>query len=276
MSLKSSILNLQSSILPRSTPWLNLPSLLFPSHCISCAQQGPYLCKTCKKKLIPHPEICPVCHRFSADYATCLDCKSSNKDRYLEGIIIPFSYGDEIKKLILRLKYWHKKDVTDFLVDRLILALQANAKVSSHFPSLIREGFGVGLSTANPPFLIPNSSFLISYVPSHRYRKFFVKGYNQSELLAKTLAKKLWLPCSQIVQKTKYTKSQAGLKRSDRLKNLKNVFSLKQNILNGDETILLIDDVTTTWSTLNQIAGTIKQTYPKVKIWGLVIARHNW
>lgn len=227
---------------------------LFPAHCISCQKQGAYLCKSCKKKLIPHPEICPLCHRFSANYETCLDCKS-DKHRYLEWIIIPFSYSNEIKKLILKLKYGHKKDVIDFLTDRLILTIQINKKL--------------------PTFLIPNSSFLISYVPSHRYRKYFTKWYNQSELLAKNLAKKLWLPCSQLVQKTKYTKSQAGLDRKARLKNLKNAFSLKKTNLTGNETVILIDDVTTTWSTLNQIAKTIKNSYPKVKIWGLVIARHN-
>lgn len=243
-----------------------LINLLFPSHCITCNKQGEYLCKTCKKKLIPHPEICPLCHRFSAHYETCLDCKS-DKHRYLEWIIIPFSYSNEIKKLILKLKYGHKKDVIDFLTDRLMLTLQLNQRIIRNFPSLWREGFGVGLSGAKS---------LVTFVPSHRYRKYFTKWYNQSELLAKNLAKKLWLPCSQLVQKTKYTKSQAKLTRKDRLKNLKNAFSLTQtHNLTETETVLLVDDVTTTWSTLNQIAKTIRTTYPKVKIRWLVIARHN-
>ena len=227
---------------------------LFPSHCISCWQQGNYLCKNCKKNLLPHPEICPLCHRFAAHYETCLDCKAE-KNRHLEWIIIPFCYSNEIKKLILKLKYGHKKDVINFLTDRLILALQLNQKL--------------------PQFQILHSKLCISFVPSHRYRKYFTKWYNQSELLAKNLAKKLWLPCSQLVEKTKYTKSQAGLTRKDRLKNLKNAFSLKKTNLTGTETILLVDDVTTTWSTLNQIAKTIKNTYPKVKLRWLVIARHN-
>ena len=232
-----------------------LINLLFPSHCISCSKQWAYLCTTCKRNLLPHPEICPLCHRFSANYETCLDCKSE-KNRYLEWIIIPFCYSNEIKKLILKLKYGHKKDVIDFLTDRLILALQINKKL--------------------PQLLIPNSSFLISYVPSHRYRKYFTKWYNQSELLAENLAKKLWLTCSQLVEKKKYTKSQAGLDRRARLTNLQKAFVLKENNLNGNETVLLIDDVTTTWSTLNQIAKTIKKSHSKVKIRGLVIARHNW
>lgn len=239
---------------------------IFPAHCISCQKQGNYLCTTCKKKLLPHPEICALCHRFSAHYETCLDCKSEKK-RYLEWIIIPFCYSNEIKKLILKLKYGHKKDVIDFLTDRLMLALQLNQRINLQFPLLDKGGGqGVGLNEAK---------LLVTFIPSHRYRKYFTKWYNQSELLAKNLAKKLWLPCNQLVQKTKHTKSQAGLTRKDRLKNLKNAFSLKNINLKGDETVLLIDDVTTTWSTLNQIAKTIKTTYPKIKIRWLVIARHN-
>lgn len=242
----------------------------FPSHCISCWKQGNYLCKSCKKNLLPHPEICPLCHRFSANYETCINCKS-NKERYLEGIIIPFSYGAAIKKLILKLKYGHKKDVVNFLTDRLILALQLNQKMNLHFeiPPVKGEHWANAKQGGLKPELV------ISFVPSHRYRKYFTKWYNQSELLAKNLASKLWVTCISITKKNKHTKSQAGLKRQDRIKNLHQAFCIKKNInLTGNETVVLIDDVATTWSTLNQIAKTIKTTYPKAKIRGLVIARH--
>jgi len=41
------------------------------------------------------------------------------------------------------------------------------------------------------------------------------------------------------------------------------------------QTILLIDDVTTTGATLNELAGMIKQYYPHIHIWGVVVARHG-
>ncbi len=237
----------------------NIINRLFPKHCISCSQQWDYLCLPCKRKLSPHPEICPYCHRASKDYATCLDCKME-KENYLEWIIIPFAYTDEVKKLILKVKYYHKKDVINFLVDRMIIALQTNQILQQNLE--------------NPAFCTLHSA-LISFVPSHRYRRLFVKGYNQSELLAKNLASKLSLECKQFVRKTKRTKSQAQLSRAGRLKNLKGAFSLdSKNSLNGNETILLVDDVTTTWSTLNQIAKVIKTEFPKIKIRGIVIARH--
>ncbi len=227
---------------------------IFPKYCIACHTSGDYLCKSCKKQLLPHPEICPVCHRYSTDYQTCINCRS-DKENFLEWIIIPFAYKDWLKKLILRLKYYHKKDVTDFLVERLALAIQTNQILSS---------------------LITSHSSLITSVPSHRYRKYFIKGYNQSELLAKKLSQKTWIPYQSLVQKKKHSKTQAGLDRKQRLTNLQSAFTMKENNLTGTETILIVDDVTTTWSTINEIAKTIKHTYPKTKIWGVVLGRHIW
>ncbi|MFA7717484.1 MAG: phosphoribosyltransferase family protein, partial [Candidatus Absconditabacterales bacterium] len=120
--------------------------------------------------------------------------------------------------------------------------------------------------------------FHVTFIPSHRYRKRFVKGYNQSELLARKLAVKLGLPSLQLVRKTKRTKSQAQLTRKQRLTNLQGAFSLKMNQLGTMNhelgTIFLVDDVTTTGSTLNQLAKVIKEKFPKIKVRGIVIARH--
>ncbi|MEI6672738.1 MAG: hypothetical protein WCL02_05425 [bacterium] len=51
----------------------------------------------------------------------------------MEGIIIPFIYTNFLKKLIIKLKYFHKKDIGNFLVDRLIIALQANEIFQKNF-----------------------------------------------------------------------------------------------------------------------------------------------
>jgi predicted amidophosphoribosyltransferase len=70
-----------------------------------------------------------------------------------------------------------------------------------------------------------------------------------------------------IANKKKSTKTQASLDRNNRLHNLKNAFSLTKNLqLQGNETILIIDDITTTGSTINELAKLIKQYYPNIKI----------
>lgn len=61
-------------------------------------------------------------------------------------------------------------------------------------------------------------------MPSHWWRRYFEKGYNQSELLAQELAKRLKLPLFPCAKKCKATASQLSLKRSARLENLKGAF----------------------------------------------------
>ncbi len=234
---------------------MNFIDFLFPRACVICWKTGAYLCKICKKKLQPHPEICPICHRFSADYKVCMNCKSE-KNFFLEGIIIPFAYDGLLKKLIMRLKYFHKKDIGGFLVERLNIALQANK------------------SFQNSKFWILNSKF-ITWVPTHRYREYFVKGYNQSKVLAKKLSETTEIPRIEIAKKKKRTKTQASLNREWRLKNLKNAFSLIEKLqLKGDETLLIVDDVTTTGSTINELAKLVKFYYPKIKVRWAVLGRH--
>ncbi len=239
---------------------MKLIDVLFPRQCTICWITGAYLCKKCKKKLDPHPEICPYCHRYSKDYLTCIECRG-NKDNHLEGIIIPFAYTDILKKLIIKLKYFHKKDISTFLIDRLVLALQAN------------ESFQKKIDYFE--FWILNSELIISFIPSHRYRHYFIKGYNQSEVLAKKLSKILDRKMVSIAKKQKHTKTQASLDRNGRLHNLKNAFSLTKNTqLQGNETLLIIDDITTTGSTINELAKVIKYHYPNIKIRWAVLWRH--
>ena len=70
-----------------------------------------------------------------------------------------------------------------------------------------------------------------------------------------------------LAKKKKHTKTQASLDRNGRLHNLKNAFSLtKITQLQGNETLLIIDDITTTGSTINELAKLIKHHYPNIKI----------
>jgi predicted amidophosphoribosyltransferase len=104
-----------------------------------------------------------------------------------------------------------------------------------------------------------------------------VKGYNQSYLLSETLADKLWAEHKLFLKKNKNTKSQASLDRQWRLKNLKNVFEFKWNVdfLEKVKTVILVDDITTTGTTMNEVAKLIKFKYPKISVWGIVLWRKD-
>ncbi len=225
---------------------------IFPVVCIGCESEDSYLCHQCRKRLQPHPEICPVSHRFSPDFQVHIDYQ---REAAYQGIAIWFAYSDLLKKLILQLKYYHRYDVASFLADRLALVIQTNRTLQK---------------------LSHTKKTIISSIPSHRYRQYFTKGYNQSELLAQAVASNLNIPYQPLVTKKRHTRIQAFLSRKQRLKNLEGVFSLRKWItLMWNELIIFIDDVTTTGSTIQEAAKCLKKSFPKLTIWGSVIGRHT-
>lgn len=95
---------------------------------------------------------------------------------------------------------------------------------------------------------------VITYVPIHRRRK-AIRGYNQSELIAKYLSKILDIPLSrEKLIKIKHTKPQNKLNRYDRMKNIEGVFKIVDSTEFENKEILIIDDIITTGSTIKECA----------------------
>lgn len=102
-------------------------------------------------------------------------------------------------------------------------------------------------------------------VPIHP-RKKFARGYNQSELLARGLAKEWGLPVLiKLVQKKKHTVSQTKNDRFGRWDNVQNMFKT-QAALAQFKHILIVDDVITTGATLAALSAAIKTAAPDVQI----------
>lgn len=90
-------------------------------------------------------------------------------------------------------------------------------------------------------------------VPLH-WRRLFMRGYNQSEVIAKGLANRLGVPMERMLKRNRYTKQQANLDKAEREKNLIGAFSLIKGANCKKRSILLVDDVMTTGSTLTEAA----------------------
>lgn len=92
-------------------------------------------------------------------------------------------------------------------------------------------------------------------VPMHR-SKLRQRGYNQAELLARAVARRLGMPCDpSLLRKTIDRSPQSSLPRKDRAANVKSVF-----IASGKarkQSILLVDDICTTGETLRASARTL-------------------
>lgn len=233
-----------------------IAKLLFPDHCISCKKYGYMICHECKSKLKPHPYMCPVCHKKSDYFQVCKNCKIWGID--FDGLDIVFYYDKIIKKLLLQMKYYHKYKVVDFFVDKIVLSLKSNQL----WDDRSRD----------------KKNVLVTSVPSHRWRRYMIKWYNQSALLASWVAQKLDLEYATIFVKKTHTKTQASLDRKSRLNNLAGAFDLikgAEDMLHDIDTVLIVDDVTTTGSTINQLARIIKKLYPHISVRWSVVGRNN-
>jgi ComF family protein len=99
---------------------------------------------------------------------------------------------------------------------------------------------------------------LIVPMPLH-WRKRWSRGYNQSELLAKEVARRWGVPVKNIVRRVKATAPQAGLSNSKRRLNVRAAFRMRKGSNIKGLRVLLIDDVVTTGSTASACASVLKR-----------------
>lgn len=99
---------------------------------------------------------------------------------------------------------------------------------------------------------------IIIPVPIHKKRK-KERGYNQTELLCRDIEDKLEIKViNDVLDKTTYNVPQMSLNKIDRIKNVKGVYIIKNPEKIKNKKILLLDDIYTTGSTINECAKALK------------------
>lgn len=102
-------------------------------------------------------------------------------------------------------------------------------------------------------------------LPLH-YKRVKQRGYNQSELIATEVSQQLGVPLNTTnVYRTRNNGSQTQKSLAERIENVKNIFELRDSTLFANKTILLIDDVITTGSTIIACCKAL-QNSPNIKI----------
>lgn len=114
-------------------------------------------------------------------------------------------------------------------------------------------------------------SVLLMPIPLHRRRE-NNRGFNQSELLAKYLAQTLDMRLDLHLKRIRARRPQHTLNRKERLTNVRDVFQYESSA--APETILLIDDIATTFATLAAAADELKKHGTKT-VHALVIAKND-
>ncbi len=100
---------------------------------------------------------------------------------------------------------------------------------------------------------------IIIPVPISKKRK-QKRGYNQTALIAKYIAKKTNLKYeNNVLIKLKNISSQSELNKNDRIKNVKNAFGIKNEEKIKGKNIILFDDIYTTGSTVSECSNVLKK-----------------
>lgn len=227
---------------------MHLLDLLYPKKCVSCKAFGSFICSNCFASISFDVEtICVVCNKAAVDGITHPNCQK----RYtLNGVLSSVRYNKVMKKALYAYKYApYVKQIEDALIELF-------------YEGMIQKELFHDLSQKNT-ILVP--------IPLHP-EKLKSRGYNQAEILAKGLAQKCAFPVMNMLYRQKKTQSQFKLSREERQKNIEDAFGIKTDVvLTPDMTILLVDDIVTTGSTLSEAAKILKQNGVK-EVWGVTLA----
>lgn len=105
-------------------------------------------------------------------------------------------------------------------------------------------------------------------IPLHRQRR-LERGFNQSELIGRYLSQRWQMPLQHLLLKQRKTLPQAELLREQRLSNVSGVFQITQRV--DMQSVCLLDDVSTTGTTLNEAAKVLQAAGVK-KVYAVVFA----
>lgn len=238
--------------------------LLFPKFCLGCQKEGFYICPQCLAKIeINKFSNCFICGKRTPDNQVCSTCQRKTK---LTGLLIASSWENLLlRQIIYEYKYRFIKDLSIPLSELLVIFLNHSGFFTQHLP-------------------LDVDFYILIPVPLHK-RRLIWRGFNQAELLAKQLNKYLKIPLvNNLIIRSRHTPPQMDINdKSERIKNISDAFQLNPEFNRHNnqpltcpqvrgKIIILIDDVCTTGSTLEECAKILKPLKPK-EIWGLVIAR---
>ncbi|HWS49195.1 MAG TPA: phosphoribosyltransferase family protein [Candidatus Methanoperedens sp.] len=197
------------------------------------------------------PKNCFGCQK--GDNYLCNLCENTLKNGHLsnrsgfEGLISVYKYDGLIKEIIEKIKYEFISDPVKEMAELM------NKKLKVNYPNITRYW--------------QKEKFVLVPIPLFSQREKW-RGYNQSELLTKHLARMLNLTVRMILCRNTGGKNQASIRnRQIRKINIKNVFKvgLKMEI---PKNIVLVDDVITSGATMCE-ARRILSEFGVQKVWGL-------
>ena len=220
--------------------FISLFKILLPLTCPLCGAETEKgfnnFCPECFKKLPfideNQPE-CPGCGGvLDSALAVCSLCLNEKERPWQRGYSV-MEYRDAARKLVGMMKYGNSPE----------LARQLGDLIADKVQKL----------DLDIDMIIP--------VPLN-WRRRLSRGYNQSQLLAEVVGKRLHLPVVNAVRRTGNRSNQARRSRTERHRELRGIFVLRSGVQLKNKHILLLDDVLTTGATLTAVSGELLKSSP--------------
>lgn len=216
-----------------------IADLLWPRICPICNnvcdRKGHHICTDCLMRL-PHIPVVGLCRQCGRDIPSqrfeflCDDCSCHHPS--FDRAVSALRFEGDARKLIHAFKFDEKIYLRNDLVDILESAVRLRFKL--------------------------DAIDCVSSVPLAWLRR-WTRGYNQCELLASELARRLNLPYKSLLRRVGNPRQQGKLNEEARRKNVVGSFALARFAdLSKISTVLLIDDIMTTGSTLSEAARILK------------------
>jgi len=212
-------------------------NLLYPPHCAICradTSSGVHLCAACWKTApVISPPFCQICSEpAEGAIETAFTCpKCLDRGFHFDNAIAAYRSAGVVRETIHRFKYNQKYYLRHVLGEWLADNL-ADARLQAPFDGIVP-------------------------VPLHPTRE-RERGFNQARVLAKILARRTDAPLLDVLRRIRYTTTQTRLDRETRIRNLRNAFRLREKAAVRGLHLLLIDDVLTTGSTVDECARVLK------------------
>src|SRR5437660_4117730 len=227
-------------------------SLLYPSVCTICGRSiraGEYLCDECEGKITRI--VAPFCEKCSEPFEgaitsafTCANC--AHRTIYFDAAVAAYRGRGIVRQMIHEFKYGRQIHLRHLVAQWLHAALDDERLCGRRFDVIVP-------------------------VPLHPARQ-RERGFNQASLLAELLSAQTSIPVKPVLERIRYTTTQTALDRSERMENLHNAFRLRKNADVRGLRVLLIDDVLTTGSTLNECSRVLKRA-GALSVYGATAAR---
>ena len=233
-----------------------LLDLIFPRYCLGCgtemaSKQSVLVCDACFDKIALNSGIqCHICG-LRNDKGTCQKCRQKTP---LKGLLAASQYKNPIlKEMIHQFKYQSVESLKKPLAELIIVYITKELLTNKLKNSV----------------LVP--------IPLTLGRK-SVRGFNQSELLAKEIGKFLNCPVINLLKRKKFTSPQAEISDwQKRKENISGAFCLSPAYpqiyrFRKPIKVIIVDDVSTSGATLEEAARVLKEAGVK-EIYGLVVAK---